>query len=86
MIASSGNEVTMQWESREGATYGVYFTSDRSGKSSYRPLEGYTNIIGIGGTQKLRFIAPSEGKVYYRLLDYVPGKTIANPGKKLYAP
>lgn len=70
VIATAGNEVTMQWESRPGATYGVYYTRDRSDRSSYRPLSGYSRIVGIGGQQTLKFQAPTDGQVYYRLLDY----------------
>jgi hypothetical protein len=70
VIATAGNEVTMQWESRAGATYGVYYTRDRSDRSSYRPLSGYSRIVGIGGQQTLKFQAPTAGQVYYRLLDY----------------
>jgi hypothetical protein len=69
----------MQWESRPGATYGVYFTRDRSDRSSYRPLNGYTRIVGIGGQQTLKFQAPVSGTVYYRLLDYDPREPLAKP-------
>jgi len=62
----------MQWDSRPGATYGVYYSRNRLDRSSYRPLSGYSRIVGVGGLQTLKFTAPAAGQVYYRLLDYDP--------------
>ena len=68
IVVRSGTEVKMSWKSQADRSYTILYSTSRNAPGNqWRPLKGYVNMQGTGGTMQASQQVPRGKEYYYRL-------------------